>query len=101
MKKDSERQLTKHKNNAFNEIKSALSENATTAYFDPSKETTTYVDASPVGLVGILTQEGKAIVYASRSLAIIESRYSQTECEALPVVLADKHFNVYTPVVHQ
>ena len=94
-KKDTKWQWTECEQNAFAEIKSTLSENAITAYFNPQQETTIYVDASPVGLAAILTQESKAIVYASRSLTAVESRYSQTEREALAVVWACEHFNVY------
>ena len=37
-------------------------------YFDPGKKTEIVVDASPVGLGGILMQEGKVVSYASRTL---------------------------------
>ena len=53
------------------------------AYFDPELDTEIEVDASPVGLAGILTQGGKVIAYGSRSLSDAETRYSQTEREAL------------------
>ena len=69
--------------NAFQKIKDALSESGTMAYFDSTKRTEVFVDASPVGLARILTQVGKPVVYASRALSDVESRYSQTEREAL------------------
>ena len=53
------------------------------AYFDSSKSTKLYLDASPFGLGAILTQttpgqqDTKVIAYASRSLTDTESRYSQ------------------------
>lgn len=53
------------------------------------------VDASPVGLAGLLTQNGKIIAYASRSLTDVETRYSQTEKEALAIVWAIEHFHLY------
>ena len=53
------------------------------------------VDASPVGVAGILSQEGRVVTYASRSLTTTEARYSQTECEALAVVWACEHFHTY------
>jgi hypothetical protein len=34
------------------------------------------VDASPVALAALLTQEGKIIAYSSRALTDVESRYS-------------------------
>ena len=55
-------------------------------YFDPKKETSLIVDASPVGLCGILAQEDKPVLFVSRKLTKVESRYSQTEREALSVV---------------
>ena len=35
------------------------------------------------------------VAYASRPLTSVEQRYSQTEREALAVVLACEHFNIY------
>ena len=52
-------------------------------------------DASPVGIAGILSQNGRPVAYASRSLTSVEQRYSQTEREALAVVWACEHFNIY------
>ena len=63
----------------------------TMAYFDLNAKTRVIVDASPVGLGAILTQQQKdgnfkSVIYASRSLSDVERRYSQTEKEALAVV---------------
>ncbi|KAK7099536.1 hypothetical protein V1264_003664 [Littorina saxatilis] len=80
---------------AFDTIKQALSATTTLAYFDPKKHTEIYVDASPVGVAGLLCQEGRTIAYASRVLTAVEQRYSQTEREALAVVWACKHFDIY------
>ena len=44
-------------------LEDALTSEAVVAYFDPELETETEVDAFPVGLAGILTQEGRVIVY--------------------------------------
>lgn len=68
-------------------------------YFNPSLETELIVDASPVGLGAILTQltaDGgmNIIAYASRSLTDCESRYSQTEREALAVIWGVGHFHL-------
>ena len=46
------------------------------------------VDASPTGIGSTLIQDDRAIAFASRSLSDVESRYSQTEREALCVVWA-------------
>ena len=84
-------------------MKEALSNAPVTAYFDPDRERSIYVDASPVGLGAILartdpsTGHGKVIAYASRALTEIESRYSQTEGEALAVIWGCEyfHFHIY------
>ena len=76
-------------------LKDALTCDAVVAYFDPELKTEIEVDTSLVGLAGILTQEGRVIAYGSRSLTDVETRYSQTEREALAVVLACEHFDLY------
>ena len=53
---------------ALEELKDALVGDQVTCYFDPRKKTEIIVDASPVGLSGLLTQEGKVLSYASRAL---------------------------------
>ena len=65
------------------------------SYFDPKKETMLIVDASPVGLAALLTQNGKIIAYSNRALTDVESRYSQTEKEVLAIVWAIEHFHLY------
>ena len=56
-------------------------------------------DASPVGLGAELVQEkngvGRAVCYASMNLSSVESRFSQTEKEALAPVWACERFNLY------
>ena len=94
-KKDSAWQWEESEETAFRNIQDALTEEVTTSFFDPQKETTIHVDASPVGVAGILSQEGRVVIYASRSLTTTEARYSQTEREALAVVWACEHFHTY------
>jgi hypothetical protein len=56
------------------------------------------VDASPVDLGAILLQDNDRVVcymYASRALTPVESRYSQTEREALTITWACEHFDLY------
>ena len=64
-------------------------------YFSPYKETKIIVDANPVGIAGILVLDDQPVAYGSCALSDIESRYSQTEREALAVVLACEHFDIY------
>ena len=80
---------------ALQRLKDCLSNECVLQYFDTSKETELIVDASPVGLGAMLCQENKVVEYASCSLSPTESRYSQTEREALAIVWACEHFDMY------
>ena len=86
---------------SFGQLRRALSNAPTLAYFDTMKETALLVDASPVGLAAILVQQTpnstkvQTIGYASRALTSMEQRYSQTERKALAVVWACEHFHIY------
>ena len=77
---------------AFEQLKRALTQAPVMGYFDLSRDTYVTVDASPVGVSSILTQcesgadDHQVIAYASRSLSVTESRYLQTEKEALSIV---------------
>ncbi|CAB4034315.1 Hypothetical predicted protein [Paramuricea clavata] len=78
--------------NAFIPLKQSLTADTIIAYFDPSKEIEIIVDASPVGLGAMLEQDGRIVAFASRALTDTESRYSQTEREALAIVWASQEF---------
>ena len=72
------------------------------AYFTKSKDTYVTVDASPVGISAILSQKSKGrkdekiiIAYACRALTEVETRYSQTEKEALAIIWGVEHFHLY------
>ncbi len=71
------------------------------AYFDITKETSLTVDASPVGIYAILSQntknrdDSKIIAYASHSFTDFECRYFQTEKKALSFVWAITHFQLF------
>ena len=79
---------------AFNSVKAALSPATAMLYISSYKETKIIVDANPVGIAGILVLDDQPIGYGSRALSD-ESRYSQTEREALAVVLDCEHFDIY------
>ena len=53
------------------------------------------MDASPVGISALLSQNGRIVQFASRALSAVEQRYSQTECEALAITWACEHFHIY------
>lgn len=80
---------------SFDSLKSVLSSTQVMVYFDPSKATEVLVDASPVGVSAMLTQEGKVVCYASRALTDVEQRYSQTDREMLAVVYGVEHYHLY------
>ena len=86
---------------AFVQVKKALTSHSVMSYFDQTKETEVITDASPYGLSGILTQtdpntrERKVVAYVSRTLTPVERRYSQTEREALGIVWAIERLHLY------
>ena len=86
-------------NQAFAELKKRLTNSETLGYFDKDAPTQVIADASPVGLGAVLTQISKdgprIISYASRSLTSTETRYSQTEKEALALIWACEKFHPY------
>ncbi|CAC5374989.1 unnamed protein product [Mytilus coruscus] len=86
---------TSEQQQSFDALKQELMNNRIMAYFDPRKATVLIVDASPVGVGALLTQDGKVNAYASRALSDVEKRYSQTEREGLAIVWAIEHFHLY------
>ena len=71
-------------------MKEDLASEKVMTYFDPRKKTQLINDASPVGISAILTQEGKVIRFASRSLTKV-----QTERKALVIVWGCEYLNIY------
>jgi len=100
-KKNAHFQWEKAHQKAFSKLKAALTTAPVMSYFDKSKVTILTVNASPVGVSGILAQQTKGsgdyhvLAYASRALTSVEKRYSQTEKEALSIVWAIEHFHLY------
>ena len=86
---------------AFQEVKDALTSDTVMAYFDKRKQTELTTDASPWGLSAILSQctpgseDRRIVAYVSRSLTPVEQRYSQTEREALAIVWAMERLHTY------
>ena len=78
----------KEEQSALRELKDKLTKDVM-AHFDPTKKTKLLVDASPVGIGAVLTQEG------SKDLTDVETRESQTEKEALAIVWGIEHFHRY------
>ena len=69
-------------------LKDELTSAPVMAYFDTKKETVLTVDASPIGILAILSQRVKGqkdpqvVAYASIALTTVQKRYSQTEKES-------------------
>ncbi len=84
---------------AFAQLKKAMAQAVTLAYFKKDAPTKVIADASPVGLGAVLVQKQDGyevpVCYASRSLSKCEKRYSQTEKEALSLVWACERFHPY------
>ena len=86
---------------ALERLRVALTSAPENAYFDSTKITEVYTDASPVGVAAVLTQkepdddERKVIAFASRAMSSPEQNYSQLEREALAIVWACEHFHLY------
>ena len=93
--KDAPWQWTDQQQRTFDKLKDSLTKNHMMSYFSPRLKTEVIVDASTVGLEGLLVQDGKVISYASWALSDVESRYSQTERETLRVVWAVEHSHLY------
>ena len=86
---------------ALERLKCSLTSDEVMAYFHPSKRSILLVDASPVGLGAVLTQDGKVISYASKALSSVERRYSQIEREALAIAWGCHHFRMYILMDHK
>jgi hypothetical protein len=89
---------------AWLKLKDSLTSDTVMSYFNHKLETELVVDASPHGVGAILTQiqptkdgrrDVQIVAYASRALDDVESRYSQTEREALAVRWGVEHFHLY------
>ena len=81
---------------ALEGIKSVISSLPVLAYFDAKSERTIQCDTSKQGLGTVLLQEGKPVMYISRTLTETEQRYSNIERELLAVVFALERLNHYT-----
>ena len=98
--KDQKWKWTTKTEEAFNVLKSKLTAKDTMLiHYDPTKEVTLAVDASPVGLGAVLSQNTdkgeQPVAYASRSLSKSEKNYAQLEKEGLAIIFGIKRFHQY------
>uniref|UniRef100_A0A0N5BP45 RNA-directed DNA polymerase n=1 Tax=Strongyloides papillosus TaxID=174720 RepID=A0A0N5BP45_STREA len=80
---------------AFEAMKKALIDAAVLSPPDNTKNYTIFTDASFQGLGAALTQQGRPIAFASRSLKPAEKNYPIIKLEALGLVYALKQFRPY------
>ena len=80
---------------AFDAIKEELTKTPVLAYFNPKSEHIIQTDASLKGLGAVLLQDGRPVIYVSRTLTPAEEHYSNIERELLGVVFAMERLHNY------
>ena len=73
---------------SFNRLLQLLSEPPVLSSYDLNQPVSLTTDASEKAIGAVLTQNGKPVIFVSRSLTKTEQRYSNVEREALAVVWA-------------
>ena len=94
--KDVEWHWTQEQEDAFQSLKTAVTQAPVLKYFSPQAQTEGQGDTSQNGLGFVLMQEGQPVTYASRALTPTEQRYSQIEKELLAQVFGLEHNHHYT-----
>ena len=74
----------------FKLVKAQLAKSPVLVHYDPTRPLTIATDASPYGIVAVLSHvqdygTEKPIAYASRTLNVVEKRYSQLNKDALAI----------------
>jgi hypothetical protein len=77
---------------AFDNIKAAITKETVLAYLDFSKPFEIYTDASSMQLGAVITQDNRPIAFFSRKLSKTQQKYSVTEIELLAIVETLKEF---------
>ena len=100
LKKNALFQWTESHEANFQRLKESISSDTCLMYFDTSKLITLQVDASQVGLGGVLLQEDsqgrtRPVAYASKALTPCETRYANIEREMLAVAWGCIKFHHY------
>ena len=91
--KEADFQWNHEQQKAFQQLKDHICRAGTLAYFDPAKPAVVQADASQNAIGVALTQEGKPIAYASKSLTDTERRYANIERELLACVFGAERFH--------
>lgn len=95
LRKDAEYQWNNSHQKSLQEIKDIICKEMLLRYYDPSKKSTTQVDASSRGLGAALIKESKPIAFASKSLTETEQHYANIERELLAVMFGCERFQTY------
>lgn len=78
---------------AFANVKKALTSTDVLKYFNATQPVTVTVDASMKGLGAAILQKNGVVAYASRALTPAEQRYAQIEKEMLAVLFGCERFH--------
>jgi len=81
--------------NSFQKLKQILSNQPVLSMFNPGKKISLKCDASPVACAAVMEQEGKPVLYISKTLSAAERNYAQVEREALAIVWAVRRLHKY------
>ena len=85
---------------ALDKLKEVITDYPVLGYYCQGSLTVIVTDAGPHALGAVLLQQQSGrmhiIEYASRALRDVETRYSQTEKEALGIMFGCEHFKYYT-----
>ena len=80
---------------AFCKLKECIQQESVLEYYHPDAPVTLEVDASLKGLGACLSQKGKPVAYASKSLSASQASYSNIERETLALVFGITRFHTY------
>ena len=87
--------ICSRKKASFQALEHSISPQSCLRFYDPHAETVLEVDASQRGLGACITQDGKTVAFASKSLSQSQSSYSNIEREALGLVFGVMKFHTY------
>ena len=80
---------------AFDNVKKALTSPNSLKFYDVAKEVTLQVDASYGGLGATLLQEDGPVAYASKAMAVTQTKWAHIEKEMLAIVFGCSRFHQY------
>lgn len=95
IKNNSVWQWTAREENAFKNIKQAISHACILKHFDITKQCTITVDCSKNAIGAALLQDGQPCAYTSKALTETQCSYAQIEKEMLGIVYACEKFHNY------